>query len=55
MEITPKGGIDTGSPSQQQSAEIVGSLNRIEWLLEVLMALGLIWFSAWIVWAIAPK
>lgn len=38
------------SPIQQESAQIVASLRRIEWLLVLLFALGLVWFFSRLVW-----
>jgi hypothetical protein len=42
-----------GSPIQMQSAEVLRTLKQIEYALKVLMALGIVWFFAWILWALA--
>jgi hypothetical protein len=38
-----------------QSAEVLRTLKGIEYALKVLMALGIVWFFAWILWAIASS
>jgi len=42
-----------GSPMQMQSAEVLRTLKGIEFALQALIVLGIVWFFAWIMWAIA--